>query len=288
MARLAVGFAARGDCGRRCDGADEAMEGANLMSIPWIQLIAAFGVGSILAAIVGWWSAKAVAISNHRQNWINALRDDIATFLKEIDLLHFRVAKMARSGDTDDLEKQQDLRASALLVYRRIRLRLNMTETPSVKLAEALNALMTIDSTVADADRVEAVIQASGIVLKQEWAVTKYGMFTGLMRFKNGREGAGLIRRWLNAIGLSLGIIGVVIIFLWGPPQPSFERGVSIGLEDANVLANGRTVAQHDADNAAQQRHYKLMSQTGLALILVGFMFQLANEFLPHDMTPRQ
>lgn len=54
----------------------------------FIALIAAIGIGSIIAAIVGWWSAKAVAISNHRQNWINALRDDLVTFLKEVDVLH--------------------------------------------------------------------------------------------------------------------------------------------------------------------------------------------------------
>jgi len=146
---------------------------------PWVvPLIAAVGVGSIVSAVVGWWSSKAVAISNNRQNWINALRDDIAAFMKEIDILHFRMAKILQGPATsDDLEKQQEARASALLVYRRIRMRLNMTETPSKSLAEALNGLMTIDSNVAHADRMEAVIVASGIVLKREWAVTKYGVF---------------------------------------------------------------------------------------------------------------
>jgi hypothetical protein len=153
-----------------------------MTSIQWIPLIAAFGVGSVVAAIVGLVSAKAVAISNHRQNWINALRDDIAAFLKEVDVLHFMMSKLFRGpATTDDLEKQQDARASAMLVYRRIRMRLNMTETPSVKLAEALDALMTIDSPVAHPDRMEAVIKASGIVLKREWAVTKYGIFAGLI-----------------------------------------------------------------------------------------------------------
>lgn len=156
------------------------------MPIPWIQLIAAFGVGSIVAAIVGWWGAKAVAISNHRQNWINELRNDIAEFLKEVDVLHFRVNKMLRSGDPDDLEKQQDAQASAMLVYRRIRMRLNMTEIPSIELAKTLDDLMTIESNVAHSDRMEAAIKASCIVLKREWEVTKYGIFAGLiMWFKN-------------------------------------------------------------------------------------------------------
>jgi hypothetical protein len=30
----------------------------------------------------------------------------------------------------------------------------------------------------------------------------------------------------LNALGLFLGMIGVLMIFIWGPPQPSFEGEV--------------------------------------------------------------
>jgi hypothetical protein len=41
-----------------------------------ISLIAGIGIGSILAAIIGWF----VAITNHRQSWINDLRKDIADY----------------------------------------------------------------------------------------------------------------------------------------------------------------------------------------------------------------
>jgi Skp family chaperone for outer membrane proteins len=146
-------------------------------SVTWIPIIAAIGVGSIVAALVGWFSAKTVAISNNRQNWINGLRDDIAEFLKEIDLLHLRLSQMHRDGaTTDDLDKKTEARAAALLLYRRIRMRLNMTETPSLELRKALDALNTIDSSVADEARIEAVLHASSVVFKQEWAVTKYGI----------------------------------------------------------------------------------------------------------------
>jgi hypothetical protein len=50
--------------------------------------------------------------------------------------------------------------------------------------------------------------------------------------------------QWLNTIGLVLGIAGVLIIFRWGPPQPDFDEGVSLGLEADNVLANGKKVAE--------------------------------------------
>jgi hypothetical protein len=85
---------------------------------------------------------------------------------------------MLRAGATDDVEKKEHARISAMMAYRRILMRLNMTETPSIELANRLSDLMTIDSRVADQARVDAVILAARRVLRQEWAVTKYGMFT--------------------------------------------------------------------------------------------------------------
>jgi hypothetical protein len=81
--------------------------------------------------------------------------------------------------------------------------------------------------------------------------------------------------KWLNAIGLVFGIIGVVLIFIWGPPQPSFERGAALGLEDNTKLSNGKTVAQNNADIAAREERYKIMSRIGLVLIGLSFALQL-------------
>lgn len=151
-------------------------------SSPWIALIAAIGIGAIIAAMVGWWSAKAVTISNHRQNWINALRDDLATYLKEIDAMHFRVARalgeIGEPGAIADLEKQQESRQAALLVYRRILLRLNTTEAQHIQLAEKLTELLEKGRSPGKNERVDAVVILARKVLKHEWAVTKYGMFT--------------------------------------------------------------------------------------------------------------
>ncbi len=160
--------------------------------IHWGALFAGIGLGSIIAVVVSWWSAKAVTISNHRQNWINALRDDLVTYLKEIDVLHYRIAML--SGDRGepstiaDLEKQQDARNAALLVYRRILMRLNMTEQAHIDLGQALEGLLLIKNTTADAEKMAAVIELSRIVLKHEWAVTKYGLFTTpVLKFKAWR-----------------------------------------------------------------------------------------------------
>jgi hypothetical protein len=48
-----------------------------------IALLAGIGVGSIAAALIGWF----VAISGHRQAWINSLRDDLASFLMQLDAM---------------------------------------------------------------------------------------------------------------------------------------------------------------------------------------------------------
>jgi hypothetical protein len=85
------------------------------------------------------------------------------------------------------------------------------------------------------------------------------------------------VSRWLNAIGLIFGMVGIVLIFIWGPPQPSFESGVSIGLQDNTQLSNGKTVAQNNAEIAAKKTCYKLMYSIGLGLIGVGFFLQLCS-----------
>src|SRR2546421_431628 len=98
----------------------------------WVAFLATVGIGTIIAAFVGLLGVKAVAISYHRQNWISALREDLALYLKEIDVMHLRLSKMfghlGQPGTTEDLERQQETRTEALLVYRRILLRLNMRE----------------------------------------------------------------------------------------------------------------------------------------------------------------
>ena len=79
----------------------------------------------------------------------------------------------------------------------------------------------------------------------------------------------------LNTTGLALGIVGVLILFKWGPPQPSFERGASVGLEDDTRLSNGKTVDENNAEIAANEHRHELMSRIGLFLVGVSFALQL-------------
>jgi hypothetical protein len=84
-----------------------------------------------------------------------------------------------------------------------------------------------------------------------------------------------LTAQWLNTIGLALGMVCVVILFIWGPPQPDFDEGVAIGLELDTVLKDGKTVVEKDADVRRLKRWHTVMSRIGLGLIGVGFFAQL-------------
>ena len=114
----------------------------------WLTLLAGLGIGSIAASFIGWFSAKAITISNHRQNWINALREDIVVFLQEVDKMSHAMSMAMTSSDPSkkvtEPESIRTARDSARLVYRRILLRLNMTEPLHIKLGELLKAQLTI------------------------------------------------------------------------------------------------------------------------------------------------
>jgi len=79
----------------------------------------------------------------------------------------------------------------------------------------------------------------------------------------------------LAVFGLILGIIGVLMIFKWGPPQPSFQEYVGWRVEDGTRMPDGRTAKEYGDDARRQRSFYNRMSKIGLGLILIGFIFQL-------------
>jgi hypothetical protein len=74
----------------------------------------------------------------------------------------------------------------------------------------------------------------------------------------------------LNEAGLLLAIIGGLIIFRWGPPQPSFPDYQALALGLGTPLPDGRT-AGVVAERERLQRHYQLMARLDLGLIIAGF-----------------
>ena len=83
------------------------------------------------------------------------------------------------------------------------------------------------------------------------------------------------LNQLLNSIGLTVNIVGVIFIFKYGFPQPSFEEGAGLGLEDSTILSNGKTVKENDNEIRKTKVSFKAKSYCGLTLIIIGFIFQL-------------
>ena len=79
----------------------------------------------------------------------------------------------------------------------------------------------------------------------------------------------------ISTIGLVMNIIGVILLFFFGFPQPNFDEGVSLGLEDNTPLGNGKTVKEQNIEINRKKRIYKIMATVALVLLLFGFLFQL-------------
>ena len=82
-------------------------------------------------------------------------------------------------------------------------------------------------------------------------------------------------KKFLNIIGLVFGMIGVIIIFFYGPPQPSFFP-FSI-ITDSNI--NQAVLDQKDK--------YDTFSKIGLGFIFIGFTLQLIANVIS-DRTKRK
>ena len=80
----------------------------------------------------------------------------------------------------------------------------------------------------------------------------------------------------LTSIGLFLDIVGVGILFLYGPPQPKLDTGIGLALEDGTPVGpNGETVAELDQAVLRRRKRFSIMSKLGLIFILFGFVLQL-------------
>lgn len=99
----------------------------------FIAFVAAIGVGTIISALVG----HLVAISNHRQDWINALRDDLAEFFKALEAMGDAVSDYMRDSEKFN-DKRREARIALLLIFERIRLQLNRTEDLHIQLEKKL------------------------------------------------------------------------------------------------------------------------------------------------------
>jgi hypothetical protein len=78
----------------------------------------------------------------------------------------------------------------------------------------------------------------------------------------------------LTALGLLLNVIGTVMLFFFGFPQPDFTEEVGLALEDNTPASNGLTAKEYGAKIRHKRLFYKIMSYVALSLILIGFVIQ--------------
>ena len=73
---------------------------------------------------------------------------------------------------------------------------------------------------------------------------------------------------WINALGLTLDIAGVILLFRFGLP-PAVDRSGAVHL----------IAEEADEAEVAKGRRYDFWGRVGLVLILVGFLLQLVSNF---------
>lgn len=76
-----------------------------------------------------------------------------------------------------------------------------------------------------------------------------------------------------NTLGLILGMVGILLLFIWGPPQPKLEEGSAL-------LLSGAAYAEEDRKTRRKRKTYTIRSRIGLLMILIGFGFQLLAIYL--------
>ena len=84
----------------------------------------------------------------------------------------------------------------------------------------------------------------------------------------------------INTLGLIFDIVGALLLFKYGFPQPSFDEGVGLALEDNTVLEDGTTAGQYSAMTRASKESYISLSRFGRSLIIAGFILQIIATWL--------
>ncbi|MXN48816.1 hypothetical protein GR138_26815 [Shinella kummerowiae] len=84
---------------------------------------------------------------------------------------------------------------------------------------------------------------------------------------------------YLNVAGLIANIMGVGIVFFFALPQPSFDAGGGLGVDDSFRFPDGKTLGEMKRDAARDRKVFGFRARVGLFLMFVGFVFQLLAAF---------
>lgn len=114
--------------------------------------------------------ARASSVSNNRQAWINALRDEVTGFLTDADMGSIVRDEMPISYDRAR-EQFRSARALTAHIFK-VRLLINPTEGESTRLVEMLEEAQREGLT---AERREDIVSHTQQILKTEWERVKSG-----------------------------------------------------------------------------------------------------------------
>ena len=145
---------------------------------PLATVIAAFIAGGVafLAAVL----SKEQKISEFRQQWIEAIRSDIADLVGEYTMLNLVGDRTSRKGP-EHAEKALDDRYANLVRTRSLMARIELRINPKEHAAfiAALKGIQDSTFVVADVTarerKIQAVLDESRAFLKKEWKVVKRG-----------------------------------------------------------------------------------------------------------------
>jgi hypothetical protein len=157
----------------------------------WAQILLGGVVAGLIAQVISGRVSRSIKISEFRQKWIDALREDVAAY---IGATHKWVRKYEETHSIRGLEerdkKDRDevlpLQTEALVILSRIKLRINPKKNAYKKeddsLLAALDKLLEPGKlTLSESSTIEAgwdsarreAIECARSVLKREWEVTK-------------------------------------------------------------------------------------------------------------------
>ncbi len=77
------------------------------------------------------------------------------------------------------------------------------------------------------------------------------------------------LSNFVNSSGLFLDIVGVVLIWRYGLPEPISRTGATYIITE-----------QIDQTEMAKAANYDLLSKLGLGLIITGFLMQIVSNFI--------
>lgn len=140
-----------------------------------VSVIAAFGIGSVLSALISRNAQKRVMLSQMRSDWINSLREDLASFAAFAEIYEY-----SRQKSNQNFASLEEIRSQKIRLAHKIILQLNPFEDDHIQL-EAIIRKMNSSASTSYRNRFRIF---SRKVLKREWTVTKDGAMSEKKQMK--------------------------------------------------------------------------------------------------------